>query len=657
MQGPFLGPISGRPNSANRTGAPAAAFDAYSTRFYRRDIQGIRAVSVFLIMAYHFWFAKISGGVDAFFVISGFLMGTVLLSTAAAKGSINPFRFYARLALRLVPAAYFVVLATVVLTLLLIPPPMWKFGVLEFIATSLFVENWELARTSTEYLARDNPPSQFQQFWALALLVQFYFLLPFLMLAALLVAKLSRRPALAAVPIVVVTLGSLAWSLHATEAYPPPAYFMTSTRLWEPLVGVLVAFAYPAFASSRNRLASRFAYTGAFGGLLLFGLVTPASAHFPGWIAGVPVLLIVLMILAGAGDGGGRLADLLGKPSLVRVGEMSFTLYLWHWPILVSVQHATGTTDLGVVASLFVMGLALVAAWLTNRFIERPFLALREKSGVWVTLLSVMCAMGCFAAIGVAAYQTLVKVADQDTAVVGERTSLTHLQERIDIPFSTFVTSNLDRPEAISRCVGGVVCQFGDPEALRTIALVGNSHAAHWQPAFDWIAKKRGFRLVTLVIHPNPLAEIDRIRPDVVVTNASMTTGGGKGETVPEQFSELWIELARRDIAILAIRDTPRFTQYQNACVWKHRENAGACALRRSVALAAVSPASSMEAQVDGLHTVDLSDLFCTPEACPAVHDNRLMYYDRHHFTNTYITHVAPSVLRMIDGQVGGLLG
>ncbi|MDR2214525.1 MAG: acyltransferase [Nevskiaceae bacterium] len=619
--------------SANRP------FHAYSARFYRHDLQAVRAVSVLLIMIYHIWLGKVSGGVDAFFVISGFLMGSVLLQTAATQGAVSAWQFWKKLLVRILPAAYFVLFCSVVLTLAFIPPPMWKFGVLELIASSLFIENWELVRTATNYLARENPPSQFQQYWALAVQMQTYVLLPILMLCSTWLAARSRRHGMlvAALPVAALALLSLAWSIYATHRSPDTAYFSTLTRLWEPLAGVLAAFAYPAIKLNNRRIANAL-YAFAFAGFVVFGLIVPSSIHFPGWIATIPVMLTLILILCGD-----RREGWLAIPAFSAAGNLSFTLYLWHWPILVVTHYLLGTTALGVGPGLTVIALALIAAWFTNRYIER--------SSPRVLPLAAACA--AMLALGIGAQKTLGVLASSQPAAVHPLTPLSQTQNSVNIPFRTFVTSNYDRPYAISNCLG-TVCEFGNPDAAHTVVLLGSSHAAHWQPAFEWMAQQRGFHLVTVLSHANELAEIDRIHPELVITTATSTIGGG--ENVAQSSPALWSALAQRGIKILALRDTPRFTQHQNACVWKHRDDAAPCAIARDTVFAAQFPAKPFEQRIPNLQAVDLTDLVCDARSCPAVHDDILIYYDTHHFSNSYMKHVAATALQMIDAQAPGLL-
>jgi len=160
---------------------------------YREDIQGIRAVGAILIMIYHIWLNKVSGGVDVFFVISGFLMTGILVKQYNEKGRILPVLFWAKIIKRLAPSAYLVLLATLIGSYFFYPVPLWPSLLSEVIASALHVENIQLIRKSVDYLAREVPPSPVQQFWALSIQIQFYIFLPFVIAVGFHISKKLKK--------------------------------------------------------------------------------------------------------------------------------------------------------------------------------------------------------------------------------------------------------------------------------------------------------------------------------------------------------------------------------------------------------------------------------------------------------------------------------
>ncbi len=634
-------------------------FDRYTLKSYRPDIQGLRAVSALMIMVYHIWLGKVSGGVDVFFAISGYLIGGQLLRLYAEEGRIRSVRFWSRLALRIFPSAYFVLFATAVLTLLIVPPPIWKYGLIELVASSLHVINWELVRTATNYLARDNPPSQYQQFWALSIQIQFYLIVPFLIALLAFVARRTRSVAAMTWVVLALMLVSFGYSVIETVRSPATAYFNTGTRLWELLAGVALATVAPSLATmAKGTIPAPIAktiYLGAVVAFIALGAVLPSTVSFPGWIALIPVTLVLSFIVVGGQIDQFFLKRFLSSKPMTAAGELSFTVYLWHWPILVLFHHWLGHTHLGLGAGLLVMAFAIGAAWCTNRFVERPLLRKRDGSAWRGLALAVSIALPVILT-GLGLYATMQYFARRPlpgpTAPI---VAIAEPQRTVDLSLRTFAMSNYDRPRAITNCLGRPICTFGPTDGRLKVALVGASHAAQWQPAVERMANARGFRVDTVLSKSREAtrAAIERIKPDIVITTSTLTSMDFAPERIEAESIAFWKWLSARGIRIIAIRDNARFKTYQNACLWRHRSDATACALKRSDVYGAPYPAKPLERVIPGFHAVDLSDLYCSRDLCPAINQDNLIYYDRNHFTASYVTRMAPAALRMIEEQAG----
>jgi len=198
-------------------------FHLYSTKEYREDIQGIRAIGALLIMIYHLWLDKVSGGVDIFFVISGYFMATLILSRLARDGCVAPMEFWGKIIQRIAPSAYTVLLATIVFSCFFIPETQWVRLVDETIASAFHLENLLLLKTSVDYFARNEAASAVQQFWALSIQMQFYLLLPavFLLGVALARRQQSVRPMILLFGCIVAA--SFIYSVFATYRSPESA--------------------------------------------------------------------------------------------------------------------------------------------------------------------------------------------------------------------------------------------------------------------------------------------------------------------------------------------------------------------------------------------------------------------------------------------------
>ncbi len=303
-------------------------------RVHRPELQGLRAVAVALVVVYHVWFGRVSGGVDVFFVISGFLL-TGQLARAAGRGPLELGRRWSRTLVRLLPCAVVVLVATVVAGTLLLPEGRWPQTLREVVAAALFLENWRLAADAVDYAARSTMSSPVQHFWSLSIQGQFFLVWP--LLVALVALAARGDAARVRAHLTVATLGvfaaSLTFSVVLTATNQPLAYFHSLTRLWEFALGGLLALTIDTVRLAR-RTRVHLGWIGLVG-LLACGAVLRVGAVFPGIAALWPTGCAVLVLLAG--DTGARCgADrLLTSRPLRYVGDLSYPLYLWHWPVLV----------------------------------------------------------------------------------------------------------------------------------------------------------------------------------------------------------------------------------------------------------------------------------------------------------------------------------
>jgi len=338
---------------------------AHGTR-YRADIDGLRAVAVLLVMAYHFGIGAFRGGyvgVDVFFVISGFLITQILMADAA-DGHPRLGRFYARRVRRIAPALCVVLVAvTVAAFLLFLPRQLVTYG-RSVIASVLMAPNlyfFSLRRGYFDPVAETHP---LLHLWSLGVEEQFYLLYP---LYVWVIMRWDRRHAVAVTAVLLaLSLGLYLW---AAPRMPNVAFFLPATRAWELLAGALLALSPPSFKG-----LGRLAGAGGVAGLALilaaatgYGAAGPAGTHLL-----LPVAGSLLLIAAGAARPDALVPRLLSLRPLVSVGLISYSLYLWHWPIYVFLRHSVlmeplrwGWTVAGMLASVAIAA----ASW---RFIEQP---------------------------------------------------------------------------------------------------------------------------------------------------------------------------------------------------------------------------------------------------------------------------------------------
>ena len=367
---------------------------------FRPDLEGLRAVAVLLVLLYHAAVPGFGGGfvgVDVFFVLSGFLITGLIVREIAETGRVSLPAFYARRARRLLPAALLVIAATVVASAWLLPPLRMPGIALDGASAAVYSSNIRFALQSTDYLQADLEPSPLLHYWSLGVEEQFYLVWPALLLLAAsltpgrLLARarppghvdpgalgpdgwLARSTATptARITIVVAVAGaaSLALSDVLTTVAAPWAFFSLPTRAWELALGALIALGIVRLA----RLGPRMSVAAASLGLALIvasALIIGGSTPFPGLAALLPTLGAALVIAAGAGRHPGVPSRLLGTRPLRILGRISYSLYLWHWPLLV-VPAAAIEGDLPLAVRVGLMAAAIPLAAATQRWVEEP---------------------------------------------------------------------------------------------------------------------------------------------------------------------------------------------------------------------------------------------------------------------------------------------
>ncbi|UOR02243.1 acyltransferase [Leucobacter allii] len=361
--------------STARERAPGSERTRRGTRL---DIQGLRALAVALVVGYHLFPERLSGGylgVDVFFVISGYLIIGHLLRELDRTGRIRIARFWARRVRRLIPAALLVLLVCAVLAVAVMPAivRVQNLGDIGFAAGYLL--NWHLAAGAVDYLDAANPPSLVQHYWSLSVEEQFYLVTPLLIAgAALLAARLrGDRRRLIATVLAAAFAASLIHSIALTAASPQEAYFVTTTRVWEFLLGGLVAMLpaarLPGAAKHALSLAALLAILAAAYGF-------DAATAFPGWIALIPVAATGALLWVGDSATGLAPQRLAHARPVQFVGDTSYAIYLWHWPLIVVLDATLGADPAAPLAhwrlALIVLPATLLLAWATRRFVEEP---------------------------------------------------------------------------------------------------------------------------------------------------------------------------------------------------------------------------------------------------------------------------------------------
>ena len=374
---------------------------------HRRDIEGLRALAVIAVLAYHAGVPFAGGGfvgVDVFLVISGFLITSLLIHEWNESGRISIAGFYARRARRLLPISAIVLAATAAASVVWLESTRLDELGIDILAASGFAVNLVLAGRGTDYLAAELAPSAIQHYWSLAVEEQFYILWPALLLLAL---TAGRR--IATVTITAVTAASLTASIIWTGSHPTWSYFGLHTRAWELGLGALLAVVGATAARVPDTIRAVLGWTGVAAIVASIGTFDRVE-HFPGTWALLPVSGTVLALASGD-------ENRLGPSRLLRLGPLqwagsrSYSLYLWHWPALVIGAAALGH-DLGPGATLALIGLTVVLAETGYRLVENPIRRsprLARRSGMSLTMGAGLLAVSAMVGVTISAVDTTTR--------------------------------------------------------------------------------------------------------------------------------------------------------------------------------------------------------------------------------------------------------
>jgi peptidoglycan/LPS O-acetylase OafA/YrhL len=660
-------------------------------RGFRPELQGLRALAVVLVVVYHVWVGRVSGGVDVFFVVSGFLL-TGQLVRAAERGDLDVRRRWARSFGRLVPAASVVLVTTAVAGALVLPEGRWVQTAREIAAAALFLENWQLAADSVDYAARSNVASAAQHFWSLSVQGQFLLLWPLLFAVVALAGRNAagqlRRTA--TLVLLAVFAASLVYSVELTISNQPLAYFHTLTRLWEFAMGGLLALHGDRLPLTRGERVAA-GWTGVVG-LVACGAVIPVASAFPGVAALWPTGCAALVLVAGVtGVRGGIDRVLVARP--VRyLGDVSFGLYLWHWPVLVLYLQASRQDSPGLWAGVLIIGAALGLAVLTYECVEKPLArrpgGLRGQTRLAATGTAVVLAVA-LAWQGTAALHVDQEATLGDPAHPGARALLS--DEEVEpgpfLPSAMAVTEDWVRIErwdcAPMAAFPMDVCALPLPVAdgaeepdppARRIVVVGDSHAQQLTGALLPLAREHNWQLIAMVRGACPFStasevvpdeadclawnaaaadEITALRPDAVVTLATRDARVGQTEQTPTGFVEQWRRLEAQGIPVLALRDNPRFDHSVPDCVQTRPDDIGGCGADRAAIYAPTPPWTDLPDLPGNVAFVDIADAVCDADRCSPVIGNVLVYMDDNHLTATYSTSMAD----LLAGQIQEGLG
>lgn len=667
---------------------------------FRPDIQGLRAVAVGLVVLYHLWPKRLSGGyvgVDVFFVISGFLITSHIHREIAATGHLKVTRFWARRIRRLLPASLLVLSLSGLAVLVLTPSTTWAQAAHEIRASALYIQNWQLATSAVDYMALDNVPTVAQHFWSLSVEEQFYAVWPVLIVGLLTAMRLrkhhdARKAILAG--LAVIFTASLVWSIVSTQQDQAYAYMSTFTRVWEFAAGGMTALLLTRLGRPVDSAVAWFGITAIVGS----GVVLTEASLFPGWLALFPVLGTVGLLLSGASTSVGRI---LGTRPMTFIGDISYSIYLVHWPIIVVLPHVTGH-PLRWIEKLGILVVTVALAWLSKTYVEdplrtRPFLAKAPRRAFAFAAVGMAVVVGLTSMWSLAldrreasaAQRAEHRLANGDRclgpgALVAANDCASIAGEGPLVTPPEVVLSEIKDPR-MRRCqqsLGSAVlldCVVGDPAGKNgTIALVGDSHAGAFVPMVDELGKRRGWKVIVHTKGSCPSTDATRVLaaetsderqasctaynaavdkqlladPSISLILASSYTRayewkGAGAATGPKAAQagftsrfERWTA-AGKDVRVIV--DVPATAgDLVPSCIAINADDPQKCAVPRAKAV--VEDLAATAARAAGVPVIDLTDLFCDDSSCFSQVGDVIVYKDRSHLSTEYSTLLAPFV-------------
>jgi peptidoglycan/LPS O-acetylase OafA/YrhL len=366
-------------------------------RRFRPDVQGLRAIAILLAIVYHADIQPFSGGyvgIEVFFVISGFVITGLLLREHERTGHTSLRSFYGRRARRIIPMATLVIIVTVIVTYHSLGTLVGHQTALDGAWSAVFLANVHFQATDTNYLLSQAPPSPLLNYWSLGVEEQFYIVYPALFLFLGWWAQRAQRGSFRlrlTVVLVVVIVASYTYSIVFTASNAQSAYFSLLVRSWELALGGLIAVYSPELRRIPQAWAAVASWVGLAVILVASVTLTPAS-DYPGALVAIPTLAAGLVIAAGASAPKWGVELLLRRQPFPFLALISFSLYLWHWPILEIAAQRRGVATLPVWDDVLLLVGAGILASLTYRFIENPvrhakFLVRRK----WASLIMGLC--------------------------------------------------------------------------------------------------------------------------------------------------------------------------------------------------------------------------------------------------------------------------
>lgn len=662
---------------------------------WRPDIQALRGIAISLVVIFHYYPSLLPGGyvgVDVFFVISGYLISLHILQRADGSFWKQIVSFFTKRVLRLAPLGIFVLFVILLLTIFFVPGPEKNSNFTQIVTSSFAIENWALAFNSVDYVHQSDTPTLTQHFWSLSIEEQFYifwaiFLL--LMLSGNLWRKKNRLNirlfSLTAVIVLLSFMISIAW----TQWQQDSAYFSTFTRIWEFGVGALWAIAvvsfdkFPAFIE--KKFLKNFILIVSLAAIIGSALLFNADSSFPGIIALLPVAGAIGVIVVGSKRESDKFWSHKTLSPIRGLGNISYGLYLWHWPILICSIYVFGNS-LSDISKLGLITISILCSILSWIFIEKKFISIRtQKTKIKIlgALASMVVLLFFFSSVAYSLTQIFQQNESELSAAsqsclganslinseclnpFDSRLLIDPGQAATDYAQNTFddCSSGLE----IGRLSDVPICEYGNQNSPNSLVLVGDSHAGQWLPALIEVSKTNDLKVIAAVrsscyfsnsppyvpgdvegacqIWQKQALQFILDQSPTYVVIAGLSPFGyefGKAylpdySVMKAGYTSVISQIVNNGSKVLIIKDTPYMEESIPSCLAQNSNKLDCRKERKSVLDSHRDLLAEAGAEINGVTVVDLNNNICDDEYCYAVVGGLIVFRDHQHLTKTYV--------------------
>jgi peptidoglycan/LPS O-acetylase OafA/YrhL len=658
----------------------------------RSDIQGLRGVAVLLVVVFHAGLTVPGGftGVDIFFVISGFVIGGVLINELERSGRITIARFYGRRIRRLLPALGLMLTTVALAGILLAPVAGERADGITGLLASLFSANFYLLHAGAGYFAPSEALNPFLHTWTLGVEEQFYVFFPTVLAVGWIGGRrlrLGNGRFSAALVVAAISLISFALSLKLSSGAPGGfaprerfSFYGSPTRAWEFGLGTLLVLASPFLARLPVVIAGALG-VGGLGAILIGATTIHGTSNYPGLVALVPTLGACAILAAGtAGERG--VIRAIGVRPLVWVGDLSYGWYLWHWPFIVF--SAALWPARAMPASILGAGLSVIPAWASLRYVENP---IRSKSRLMGRRLLAVAA----ACVSVPVLACVVFIGASD--ILRSQPALAAWGLSQEMHLDHLRGCDLGQPFGLQPAQ----CSWTVRGARGRLVLVGDSYAGHITEAVIRAGNAEGFDVIVVTFPACPFLnirvyEIDRseaqcrryyshglrtmirVRPSLVVTSfradhytedSSIRLGLGEdGSTTNSKASKERVlerglastleELNSAGIPVLLVDPVPSYPSPMGACaaVWMLSGSCPSSAARRVEDQKLAGPIRIDKLAIRHARLssrLDLVGRLCGRTRCSEVVHGLVTYRDQNHLSVAGARRVADLFMHAIE--------